>query len=232
MTVIQRAALTSALTIAMEALCLFGAAGRIDIPEFWVYLAFTVALFIGTIPTVNPDLLAERMRPAGRAPPRRMWGVMAVLIAHFLVAGYDRGRLHFAGGVPTPIQLLGFLLVAAMWGVTLWAMQVNPFFSSVARLQPGPRPTRGRHGALPGCPPSGLRRGTAGLSGERAGARLLAGGGGRTARHPAAAVALHRGGPYVARRPARLHRLRRPGALAAYALDMVAGGPIFRTTGG
>jgi protein-S-isoprenylcysteine O-methyltransferase Ste14 len=172
MTIIQRVALTSALYLAAEALCLFGAAGRIDIAEFWVYLALTLALFIATIPLVDPDLAAERMRPGGKAMPARMWGVMALVMGHFLVAGYDRGRLHFAGGVPVAVEVLGFVLVAAMWLLMLWAMQVNRFFSSAARLQPerGQRViAAGPYGvvrhpayamALLGCPANGLALGS------------------------------------------------------------------------
>jgi protein-S-isoprenylcysteine O-methyltransferase Ste14 len=172
MTVVTRAWLSSALYILAEALCLFGAAGRIDIPEFWTYLALIAALFAASIPTVDPDLAAERMRPGGKAMPLRMWGVMALALAHFLVAGYDRGRLHFAGGVPVWLEILGFLLVGAMWLVMLWAMRVNRFFSSAARLQPdrGQRviaagPYRVvRHPAyaiaLLGCPANGLALGS------------------------------------------------------------------------
>jgi protein-S-isoprenylcysteine O-methyltransferase Ste14 len=172
MTIIQRAALSSILSIAAEALCLFGAAGRTDIPEFWLYLVLTAALSAVTIPLVDPDLMAERVRPGGKALSRRMWGVMAVVVAHFLVAGYDRGRLHFGGGVPPTLEAVGFPLVAAMWLVMLWAMRVNRFFSSVARLQPdrGQRvidagPYRVvRHPAyalaLLGCPANGLALGS------------------------------------------------------------------------
>jgi len=136
MTIIQRAALTSALYIAAEALCLFAAAGRVDILEVWLYFALTATLLVVAIPLVDPDLAAERMRPGGRPMPTWVWGAVAVIMGHFLVAGYDRGRLHFAGGVPTALEVLGFLLVAAMWLVMLWAMRVNRFFSSAARLQP------------------------------------------------------------------------------------------------
>lgn len=172
MTIIQRAALSSILFIALQALCLFSAAGRADIPEFWLYLVLTAVLTAVSIRLVDPDLMAERTRPGGKAMSLRMWGVMAVVVAHFLVAGYDRGRLHFAGGVPAALEVLGFLLVAAMWLVMLWAMRINRFFSSVARLQPdrGQRvidsgPYRVvRHPAyamaLLGCPGNGLALGS------------------------------------------------------------------------
>ncbi len=168
----QRGVLALALYTAAEALCLFAAAGRTDIPEFWVYLGLTVVLYVGSLPLVDPDLAAERMRPGGKAMPLRMWGAMAVVMGHFLVAGYDRGRLHFAGGVPIPVEVVGFLLVGAMWLVMLWAMRVNRFFSSAARLQPdrGQRViTTGpyrvvRHPAyamaLLGCPANGLALGS------------------------------------------------------------------------
>jgi protein-S-isoprenylcysteine O-methyltransferase Ste14 len=172
MTVIQRAALTTALSVAAEALCLFAAAGRADIPEFWLYCGLTVALSAISIPLVDPDLAAERMRPGGKPMPPRMLAAMAVVILHFLVAGYDRGRLHALGDVPIAIEVLGFLLVVCMYVVMLWAMRVNRFFSSAARLQPerGQRviatgPYRlVRHPAyaiaMLGCPANGLALGS------------------------------------------------------------------------
>jgi protein-S-isoprenylcysteine O-methyltransferase Ste14 len=101
-----------------------------------------------------------------------MWALMVLVMGHFLVAGYDRGRLHFAGGVPIIIEIVGFLLVAAMWLIMLWAMQVNRFFSSAARLQPergqrvitsGPYRVVRHPGyaiALLGCPANGLALGS------------------------------------------------------------------------
>jgi protein-S-isoprenylcysteine O-methyltransferase Ste14 len=170
--IVQRGDLAVSLTIAVEALCLFGAAWRIDIPEFWAYLLLTSGLCAVTIPLVDPDLMAERMRPGGKSMPLRMWGAVVLVIAHFLVAGYDRGRLLFAGGVPTALEIVGFLLVAAMWLIMLWAMRVNRFFSSIARLQPdrgqyvvavGPYRVV-RHPAyamaLLGCPANGLALGS------------------------------------------------------------------------
>ena len=172
MTIIQRVVLTSVVYITAEALCLFAPAGRIDIPEFWAYLGLTVVLFVCSIRMVDPDLAAERMRPGGKAMPPRMWALMALVMGHFLVAGYDRGRLHVAGGVPTAVEIVGFLLVAAMWLIMLWAMRVNRFFSSAARLQPergqrvitaGPYRVVRHPGyaiALLGCPANGLALGS------------------------------------------------------------------------
>jgi protein-S-isoprenylcysteine O-methyltransferase Ste14 len=172
MSIIQRGDLSASLTVAIEAACLFGAAWRIDIPEFWVYLLLTSGLCAVTIPLIDPDLIAERMRPGGKAMPLRMWGATVLVVAHFLVAGYDRGRLLFAGGVPVALEIMGFVLVAAMWLVMLWAMRVNRFFSSIARLQPdrgqyvvtaGPYRLV-RHPvyamALLGCPANGLALGS------------------------------------------------------------------------
>jgi protein-S-isoprenylcysteine O-methyltransferase Ste14 len=172
MTIVQRTVLSSAIYIVAVGLCLFFAAGHIDIPEFWIYLGLTVLLFGCSIRAVDADLAAERMRPGGKAMPPRMWGLMALVMGHFLVAGYDRGRLHFAGGVSTPVEIAGFLLVAAMWLIMLWAMRVNRFFSSAARLQPergqrvittGPYRVVRHPGyaiALLGCPANGLALGS------------------------------------------------------------------------
>jgi protein-S-isoprenylcysteine O-methyltransferase Ste14 len=137
-----------------------------------VYLALNTVAYVATLPMVDRELLAERMRPGGRAPPARLQSVTLLYIAHFLVAGYDRGRLHFAGGVPVGLEIAGFVAVAAMWIVMVWAMRANRFFSSVARLQAdrgqvvisgGPYRVV-RHPAyamaLLGCPGNGLALGS------------------------------------------------------------------------
>lgn len=141
MSIMVRATLSYMLYIFADAVCLFGAAGRFDVPEFWLYLALMVVLYLICLPFIDPDVAAERMRPGGQAMPPRMWGLIAVILGHFLVAGYDRGRLHWGGGVPVALVAAGFAAVAAMWLVMLWATRVNRYFSSVARLQP----ERGQH---------------------------------------------------------------------------------------
>ena len=136
MNVYSRAALAFSAYLAAIAACLFLGAGRADIPEFWVYLGLYAGLGVVSFPLLDRDLMQERMRPGGEAPSWRLFGAAVVMVGQFLVAGVDRGHLRTGGSVPLAWRIAGFVVVAAGWAVALWATAVNPFFSSVARLQP------------------------------------------------------------------------------------------------
>ncbi len=51
------------------------------------------------------------------------------------IAGLDRGRFHWSDTVTISLQFVALALFAAGWAVIVWAMHVNRFFSSVARIQ-------------------------------------------------------------------------------------------------
>ena len=53
----------------------------------------------------------------------------------FVVAGLDVGRFHWSGSVAPAMQGIGLLAVVVALAVAIWAMAVNPFFSSVIRIQ-------------------------------------------------------------------------------------------------
>jgi hypothetical protein len=99
MTIAQRAALTSVLYIAAQALCLFGGAGRIDIPEFWIYLALTTALFVASIWLVDPDLAAAI-------------GAAAIPLLLWRCIGEDR---MLRAGLPGYADRVPWRLVPGMW---------------------------------------------------------------------------------------------------------------------
>ena len=58
-----RWALLALAPTAVIAAVLFGAAGRWDLPFFWVYLAVAGAAVLHAALTANPDLIRERLRP-------------------------------------------------------------------------------------------------------------------------------------------------------------------------
>src|SRR5262249_21392453 len=68
------------------------------------------------------------------------------LFAHWIVAGLDRGRLHWGDDVPGWLQGICLFAVAAGYALALWAMRVNRFFSSVIRIQTD----RGQHAVTTG----------------------------------------------------------------------------------
>lgn len=117
------------------AAALFASAGSFAIAEFWIYLAILAVVFVVAFTMLDRGLLQERMRPGGRPTPLGLRLLNYVLLVHWVVAGLDRGRLHWTDNVPLWLQALGLSLVAAGYALVFWAMFVNRFFSSVVRIQ-------------------------------------------------------------------------------------------------
>jgi protein-S-isoprenylcysteine O-methyltransferase Ste14 len=119
----------------LVAIVLFGAAGRIDLPLYWIYVAIVAALSVGGLFLIGEDLARERMRPGGRPPPFSLRAAFLLCLIHWAVAGLDRGRFHWSDGVPLSLRLAALAAFALGLALTLWAMHVNRFFSSAVRLQ-------------------------------------------------------------------------------------------------
>jgi protein-S-isoprenylcysteine O-methyltransferase Ste14 len=56
-------------------------------------------------------------------------------LAHYVVAALDLGRFHWSRPLPLRAQGAGLLGLAAALSMLFWATSVNPFFSSVIRIQ-------------------------------------------------------------------------------------------------
>ena len=119
----------------LVAAMLFGAAGRPDIPMFWLYLGVLGAVSIAALFLIDEDLAQERLRPGGQPPGFRLRLVFLLGIAHWVIAGLDRGRFHWSDNVPRVLRLGAIIAFAAGLSLLLWAMHVNRFFSSVVRIQ-------------------------------------------------------------------------------------------------
>ncbi len=120
---------------------LFASAGSLAIAAFWAYLTILAVVFAAAFAMLDRGLLQERMRPGGKPAPLGLRLLNVVLLAHWIIAGLDRGRLHWTDNVPPWLQALALLLVAAGYALVFWAMLVNRFFSSVVRIQSD----RGQH---------------------------------------------------------------------------------------
>jgi len=131
----------SALFLVPTAIALFGSAGTAAIVGFWIYIAIYAAAFVVSLLILDPDLLRERMRPGGKRVPLALHLVTVMLFIHWIIVGLDRGRLHWSDNVPVWLQIAAFVVTVAGWVLALWAMRVNRFFSSVARIQSD----RGQH---------------------------------------------------------------------------------------
>ena len=103
---------------------------------FWLVVA---VMFVG-----KPDVIEERVRPG---PGMKWWDKVffALYIPSFLailaVATLDAGRHHWTAQFPFPAYAAAYTVLTAAYGLVLWAMWTNRFFSSVVRIQSG----RGHH---------------------------------------------------------------------------------------
>jgi protein-S-isoprenylcysteine O-methyltransferase Ste14 len=125
----------AALFVIAAAVALFASAGAIAILTFWIYLLIFAAVVTAAFIWLDPGLLRERMRPAGKPPPLGLRIFTLAVFAHWIVAGLDRGRFHWSDSVPGWLQAAALIVFAAGYALCFWAMVVNRFFSSVVRIQ-------------------------------------------------------------------------------------------------
>lgn len=120
---------------ALAMVMLFGSAGTIALPTYWVYFAIFGAVFVAAFLLLDPGLARERMRPGGQRQPLSLQLFTGLMFAHWIIAGLDHGRFHWSDTVPPWLQWLALAAVALSYALCLWAMRVNKFFSSVIRIQ-------------------------------------------------------------------------------------------------
>jgi protein-S-isoprenylcysteine O-methyltransferase Ste14 len=122
---------------------LFISAGTLDWPMAWVYTGLSLASAVGSRLIVlrsNPDLLRERASFTDAEGTQSWDRFLSPFVGLFgpilgvIVAGLDK-RFIWSSGVPVGVQVLALLVVALSFGIAVWAMAVNPFFSAVARIQ-------------------------------------------------------------------------------------------------
>jgi protein-S-isoprenylcysteine O-methyltransferase Ste14 len=130
----------SLVGLALVAAVVIGAAGRFDYWQGWVFLGLTAISLGATYLCLrkNPGLVAERIRP-GRGV--KWWDKLYYLLstplwfATIVVASLDEGRAHWTTAPSLAVYAAALALFAVGQGFYLWAKAVNPFFSSVARIQ-------------------------------------------------------------------------------------------------
>lgn len=114
---------------------LFGGAGRFDVPRLWAFLGVYAVLTLAAMYLVDPELARERRRPGGKRLP---WGfhlLTVLFVMHLLVAGIEAGRYRWTPPVPVALECVALVAFGVCWGVVVWTMHVNPFYSSVVRIQ-------------------------------------------------------------------------------------------------
>ncbi|HKJ26698.1 MAG TPA: isoprenylcysteine carboxylmethyltransferase family protein [Anaerolineales bacterium] len=122
---------------------LFIAAGTLRWPMAWVYTAALLASTLLSRLVVlikNPDTLQERANFTSTENTEKWDRLLVMWVGLFgpmllmVVAGLDH-RYGWSGGLPRWLQSLGAVLVIAGYGVAVWAMIVNKYFSAVVRIQ-------------------------------------------------------------------------------------------------
>jgi len=119
------------------------AAGRLDWWQAWLYGIVTIVVSLLSrylLYLKNPDLIAERSRFT-QAEDIKSWDKqIVVLIALvvplliWIVAGLDK-RYGWSADVTSGVQLVAWLVFLLGFGLSVWAMLSNPYFSSVVRIQ-------------------------------------------------------------------------------------------------
>lgn len=126
--------------IAAVAVVIFLSSGRLDYWQGWVFVGLIAATVLLTAWLLKDDtaLMAERLRP-GKG--MKWWdkgyylASTPLYFAAVIIGALDAGRLHWGPRLGPIIYALALALFLAGQGLTLWAKRVNPFFSSVARIQ-------------------------------------------------------------------------------------------------
>lgn len=138
-----RAGIGFAAYLLLTPALLFISAGTLDWPLAWAYVLMLLAstLVSRLIAWKRfPDLLRERanfIEAEGAKPWDRSLVVIVGLIGPLLtmvVAGLDQ-RFGWSSLTPAYGQYAAAVLVLAGYGLAVWAMAVNRFFSAVARIQ-------------------------------------------------------------------------------------------------
>jgi protein-S-isoprenylcysteine O-methyltransferase Ste14 len=129
-----------AITFVLQAILLFGGAGRLNWLWAWVYFGIslvTVAINGAIMLRTSPGTIAER----GRPKEVQSWdklvsgiGGASMYLALPLVAGLDM-RFGWTPALPVTWHVAGAALLTAGYGLTAWAMISNAYFSTAVRIQ-------------------------------------------------------------------------------------------------
>lgn len=126
-------------TIMLGAILLL-AAGRVDWVAGWALIILTVLWVVATALVViprHPDLLAERIGPkqGAKSWDTAILGIYGLLtMVRYVVAGLDV-RNQWSTGFAPSAQVAGLIIAAAGYGLVVWAMGANAYFSQTVRIQ-------------------------------------------------------------------------------------------------
>ena len=131
--------LLGAASALVQAVVLFGAAGRLDWALGWAFIGVYAVGGMAIAAFMEPELIAERVKIK---PDARTWDTMLMGFTKLLslvlplVAGLDM-RLGWTQQAyrPTAVHLTGLTFTALGQLLSSWAVIANRFFSDVIRIQ-------------------------------------------------------------------------------------------------
>ena len=128
----------SLVALSVEAALLVASSGRWNWFRGWLLVGLYAVATVAQILVMPPDLLAER---SGIQKGAKTWdialGSLAASIlplATWIVAGLDE-RFGWSVPIASALWWFGLLVFMLGWGIVLWAMAVNRYFSTLVRLQ-------------------------------------------------------------------------------------------------
>ncbi len=130
----------SVLGIGVMTSVIFLSAGHLGYWQGWVYSVMNALLLALTFLVLkeSPELMSERIKP-GRGVKR--WDKVyfafstPLYLLAVVLAGLDRGRFHWSADLPFWAYAAAILVYLFGQGLFIWAKKVNPYFSSVVRIQ-------------------------------------------------------------------------------------------------
>lgn len=130
------------VSLLIQGLILFGAAGTLRWGAAWVYFGLSLAgIAVNAIfMRHNPETIAERGRGAVAGNWKEWDKIVGIAFALFyffgilLVAGLDE-RFGWTGSLAASWQVIGFAGFILGYGLFSWAMITNAYFSTAVRIQ-------------------------------------------------------------------------------------------------
>jgi protein-S-isoprenylcysteine O-methyltransferase Ste14 len=116
---------------------LFLCAGRLRLPMLNAYLAAFAGMGLAAVLVADPSQDGERRGPGPAAidpVSRRLASLL--FISTIALAALDAGRFHWTEAVSARAQIVALAVLISAAGLQVWAMAVNPFFSTAIRIQP------------------------------------------------------------------------------------------------
>lgn len=119
---------------------IFFLAGTLDYWQGWAFVTLNISIIGITLYIFreNPELIMERQKPG---PGVKKWDKVFYVffvpanLAYVVIGPLDSGRYFWTPELPWYFYMLGFILYLLSHLIKNWAMYVNPFFSSMVRIQ-------------------------------------------------------------------------------------------------